>query len=202
MIRAYWLRIVLFAAVFGAAGYLTSMGSPKRYEATAQIMIDQQQISASMPMTPNDRSSIDILNFARPRSIETQVEQLTSFGVLEEAGNNAAAALGPRTGADAYAASACQTARRRSGPHSRCATPASRRRRRRRPACRAGAGCRRRAGANPPMSRLGLLAPGARMSLARFAGLMIALACVVLPAFPFGPLAASPPLPLGVLWAA
>ena len=97
MIRAYWLRIVLFAAAFGIAGYLTSMGSPKRYEATAQIMIDQQQVSATMPTSPNDRSTIDLLSFARPRSIETQVEQLTSFGVLEEAGNNAAAALGKPT---------------------------------------------------------------------------------------------------------
>lgn len=52
------------------------------------------------------------------------------------------------------------------------------------------------------MNRLGLLAPGARMSLARLAGLLIALVCVVAPALPLGPLAASPPLPLAVLWAA
>ncbi|MFZ4601146.1 MAG: hypothetical protein ACOYM8_01735 [Caulobacterales bacterium] len=52
------------------------------------------------------------------------------------------------------------------------------------------------------MSRLGLLAPGARMSLARLAGLVIALICVVAPALPWGPLAASPPLPLAVMWAA
>lgn len=40
------------------------------------------------------------------------------------------------------------------------------------------------------------------MSAARFIGLALALASVILPALPLGPLFAQPPLPLAVMWAA
>lgn len=40
------------------------------------------------------------------------------------------------------------------------------------------------------------------MSVARIIGFLIALASVILPALPLGPLFAQPPLPLAVMWAA
>lgn len=43
---------------------------------------------------------------------------------------------------------------------------------------------------------------GGNIALLRFAGLVLALASVILPALPLGPLLAQPPLPLAVLWAA
>ncbi|MGE0829535.1 MAG: hypothetical protein AB7O04_09305 [Hyphomonadaceae bacterium] len=48
----------------------------------------------------------------------------------------------------------------------------------------------------------GFFAPGAREGALRTIGLLLALLSVLLPALPFGPLAAQPPLPLAVLWAA
>lgn len=50
------------------------------------------------------------------------------------------------------------------------------------------------------MSLLSLRAPS--RGVLRFWGLIIAIASVILPALPLGPLFAQPPLPLAVLWAA
>jgi rod shape-determining protein MreD len=47
-----------------------------------------------------------------------------------------------------------------------------------------------------------MFAPGARKGAARAVGLALAIATVIAPALPLGPLVAQPPLPLGVLWAA
>ncbi|MBL8548905.1 MAG: hypothetical protein JNJ73_02890 [Hyphomonadaceae bacterium] len=49
---------------------------------------------------------------------------------------------------------------------------------------------------------IALFAPGARRGAARTAGLVLAIATVILPALPLGPIVAQPPMPLGVLWAA
>jgi uncharacterized protein involved in exopolysaccharide biosynthesis len=97
MLRTYWLRLLITSLVFAGIAYFQAMKGAKKYEATAQIMIDQQQMATSFASTPQERSTQDLLAFARPRSIETQVEQLTSFGVLEEAGADAAAKLGKPT---------------------------------------------------------------------------------------------------------
>jgi uncharacterized protein involved in exopolysaccharide biosynthesis len=97
MLRTYWLRLLITSLVFAGISYFQAMKGAKKYEATAQIMIDQQQMASSFASTPQERSTQDLLAFARPRSIETQVEQLTSFGVLEEAGADAAAKLGKPT---------------------------------------------------------------------------------------------------------
>ncbi|WP_395645663.1 hypothetical protein [Terricaulis sp.] len=50
------------------------------------------------------------------------------------------------------------------------------------------------------MSLLSLRAPS--RGVLRFWGLIIAIASVILPALPLGPLFAQPPMPLAVLWAA
>ncbi|MGE0045868.1 MAG: hypothetical protein AB7J28_05060 [Hyphomonadaceae bacterium] len=47
-----------------------------------------------------------------------------------------------------------------------------------------------------------VLAPGARRGVLRSIGFFIAVASVIVPALPFGPLVAQPPLPVAVLWAA
>lgn len=86
MIRSYFWKILLGIVIGAGLALTASFLSPKKYEGFVQILIDQKQMQSSMPMNPADTSSVDLLEFNRPRSLTTQVQQLTSFDVLREAG--------------------------------------------------------------------------------------------------------------------
>jgi len=85
LIKSYWLRLFLFALGGATIALVASMLAPKKYEAQIQIQIDQK------PMTPNivtsnaEQSVSDLIDFSRPRSLTTQVQTLTSGGVVQEA---------------------------------------------------------------------------------------------------------------------
>lgn len=93
MIKSYWLRLLLFIVAGAGIGLVVSVVSPKKYEAIMQIMIDQAPPVAPQVTSEAAGQVIDIKNFSRPRSVATQVEQLTAFGILGTAARNARAAL-------------------------------------------------------------------------------------------------------------
>ena len=61
-----------------------------KYEAIVDILIDQKPLTASIPLTNADASVSDMLDFNRPRSLTTQLQQLTSYGIVSEAARRVA----------------------------------------------------------------------------------------------------------------
>ncbi|MFY9233269.1 MAG: hypothetical protein WAO58_02295 [Fimbriimonadaceae bacterium] len=94
MIKSYWLRLLLFALAGAGIGLVVSLLSPKKYEAIMQIMIDQTYGPRPPGMSDAGNTVVDLKDFSRSRSISTQVEQLTSFGVIGDAAARAKEALG------------------------------------------------------------------------------------------------------------
>ncbi len=85
MIKSYWLRLFLFALGGATIALVASMLAPKKYEAIIQIQIDQKPLSGSMPVSNAEQSVSDLVDFSRPRSLSTQVEQLISYGTINDA---------------------------------------------------------------------------------------------------------------------
>lgn len=90
MIKSYWLRLFLFASGGALIALVASMLVKKKYEALVDIMIDQKPLAASIPMNNADQSVQDMLDFNRPRTLTTQVQQLTSYGIIQEAARKVA----------------------------------------------------------------------------------------------------------------
>lgn len=90
MIKSYWLRLVLFAGVGAILALGLSMLVPKKYEAVLDILIDQKPIVGSVPMNNAEQSVADLVDFGRSRTLTTQVQQLTSFGVIMDAARRVA----------------------------------------------------------------------------------------------------------------
>lgn len=90
MIKSYWLRLVLFAAVGAVIALGVSMMVPKKYEAIIDILIDQKPVAANIPMNNAEQSVSDLVDFGRSRTLTTQVQQLTSYGVVMEAARRVA----------------------------------------------------------------------------------------------------------------
>ena len=85
MTRAYGLRIAIFA-IFGLLlGVLMTFLMQPKYEAIMQVLVDQSATSQSRMMTNAEQSVADLLQSPRPRTVATQVEQMTGFGVLSRA---------------------------------------------------------------------------------------------------------------------
>lgn len=85
MIKSYWVRLLVFTVVGGAIALGVSLVLPKKYEGIVQILIDQKAILPNIPVSSVAASVSDLTDFARSRGITTQVQQLTSFGVLQTA---------------------------------------------------------------------------------------------------------------------
>jgi uncharacterized protein involved in exopolysaccharide biosynthesis/Mrp family chromosome partitioning ATPase len=85
MIKSYWLRIVICALLGLGIGYLTALVTPKQYDAIAEILVDQKQYMPSRAQNAAEESVVDLVEFGRSRSVETQVELLTSYGTLQRA---------------------------------------------------------------------------------------------------------------------
>lgn len=90
MIKSYWLRLFLFALGGAVVALAASMVVKKKYEALVEIMIDQKPMTQSFAQSNAEQSVSDMLDFVRPRSLTTQVQQLTSFGIIREAARRVA----------------------------------------------------------------------------------------------------------------
>lgn len=75
----------MFAAAGGAIALVVSMTVPKKYEALIDLLIDQKPMAANIPMNSAEQSVSDLVDFGRSRTLTTQVQQLTSYGVIIEA---------------------------------------------------------------------------------------------------------------------
>ncbi|MBX3118002.1 MAG: hypothetical protein KF784_02985 [Fimbriimonadaceae bacterium] len=85
MIRSYLWKVVLGVMIGAGLALGASFIAPKKYEGFVQILIDQKQLSPAMAMSAPDQSIVDLTEFSRPRSLTTQVQQLTGYDVLREA---------------------------------------------------------------------------------------------------------------------
>lgn len=86
MIKAHWVRLLAFAVGGGLLALVVSLLAPRQYEGFVQILIDQKPQVPTVTADPADGAVRDLTDFARSRSIVTQVEQLTGFDVLKRAG--------------------------------------------------------------------------------------------------------------------
>jgi len=94
VLKSHFWKIILTAVVFGVLALVGSLIAPKKYEGFIQILIDQKPLQASPPQNPSQSQTTDYVEFMRPRAIVTQVQQLTGFQVLGDAGKATADALG------------------------------------------------------------------------------------------------------------
>lgn len=85
MLRAYAFRILLFALVGLILGVAISVVATPKYEAAMQVLVDPHEQMAGVAMSNAEKSVNDILESSAPRSVQTQVEQLTGFGTLQKA---------------------------------------------------------------------------------------------------------------------
>lgn len=85
MLKAYWIRLMLFALGGASVALIASQLVEKKYEALLDLLIDQKAVSPNMPMNVADQSITDQLDFWRSRSLTTQVQALTSYGTVLEA---------------------------------------------------------------------------------------------------------------------
>ncbi len=90
MIKSYWLRLCLFALGGALIALVASLMAPRKYEAVVAIMIDQKPLTASMTANNAEQSVSDMIDFSRPRTLTTQVQQLTSYGVVSDAARRVA----------------------------------------------------------------------------------------------------------------
>jgi|GEM_PF-3672252 len=90
MLRAYGFRIAAFAIVGLLLGLLVSLLTKPKYEAVMQILVDQRPIQNAKALTEAEATVEDLIESGRPRSVQTQVEQLTGFGVLGAAAQTVA----------------------------------------------------------------------------------------------------------------
>jgi uncharacterized protein involved in exopolysaccharide biosynthesis/Mrp family chromosome partitioning ATPase len=91
VLKAYWLRLFLFAFTGGIIAAVISYVTPKKYEAVLDMMIDQKPITTSIPLNSAESSVSDLIDFSRPRSLQTTVQQLVSYGIVSQAANRVAA---------------------------------------------------------------------------------------------------------------
>lgn len=85
MIKSYWFRILFCGIAAALVGFIIGMVTPKQYDAELQVLV-----APYIPVMGGGQSEIeggiqDIINSSAPRSVNTQVEMLTSGGVLQKA---------------------------------------------------------------------------------------------------------------------
>lgn len=82
---------MLFAMGGALIALVASSLVEKKYEAILDLLIDQKTVMPNVPTTGADQSVADLLDFARARSLTTQVQTLTSYGTILEACRRVAA---------------------------------------------------------------------------------------------------------------
>src|SRR5437868_534029 len=90
MIKSYWLRILFCGIATAIIGFLIAAATPKQFDAVLQLMVAP---TSSNQGSGNDEASAsveDILNASAPRTVTTQVETLTSVGVIQTAAKRVA----------------------------------------------------------------------------------------------------------------
>ncbi|MEQ1933891.1 MAG: hypothetical protein ABL962_08435 [Fimbriimonadaceae bacterium] len=85
MLKAYWLRLLLFAGAGAALALIASQLVDPKYEAVVELLIDQKAVMPNIAVSSADQSVTDLLDFSRARSLTTTVQQLTSLGTIQEA---------------------------------------------------------------------------------------------------------------------
>src|SRR5579862_3414068 len=85
MIKSYWFRILFCGIAVAILGFLLAEVTPPQYDAEMQIKLAPYVPTISGAQDEVDATVRDILQSAAPRSVQTQVDMLTSFGVLEKA---------------------------------------------------------------------------------------------------------------------
>lgn len=90
MIKSYWLRLLLFASAGALIALVVSMIVPKKYMGGIDLLIDQKPFTGNIPMSNAESSVSDLVDFGRSRTLTTQVQQLTSLGVVTEAARRVA----------------------------------------------------------------------------------------------------------------
>lgn len=85
MIKSYWLRILLCGIAAAIVGFLIGVITPKQYDAYAEVLVAPYSPMGSPITSEADLSVKDILDASAPRTVNTQVEMLTSRGVLQTA---------------------------------------------------------------------------------------------------------------------
>lgn len=90
MIRSYLWKVILGIVLGAGLALAVSFVAPKKYEGFVQILIDQKQLQPSMSVSAVDRPIVDLTEFNRPRSLTTQVQQMTGYDVLRAAGEEVA----------------------------------------------------------------------------------------------------------------
>jgi len=97
MIKSYWLRILFCGIAAAILGFLIGVVTPKQYDAQLQVLVAPFQPTMGGQLDPAEDSVRDILQTSAPRSVATQVEMLTSFGVIKDAAEKVAAERGKTT---------------------------------------------------------------------------------------------------------
>jgi uncharacterized protein involved in exopolysaccharide biosynthesis len=90
MIRAYWLRIAVCGTVGLILGFLIALLTPKQYEGVVQVLMPPPESSLSRADSNEADTVIDYIQFTQPRNVNTQVETLTSLGVISTAAEKVA----------------------------------------------------------------------------------------------------------------
>lgn len=90
MIKSYWLRILICGIATAIVGFIIAAVTPQQYDAVLQVLV--APYSPIMPNNSTEAESTvqDLLNASAPRSVTTQVEMLTSYGVVSTAGRKVA----------------------------------------------------------------------------------------------------------------
>lgn len=99
MLRAYAFRIGLFAVIGLLLGLIISAVTPPKYEAAIQILVDPHPMQNAAALSPAEKQITDIYESTAPRTVQTQVEQLTGFQVLSLAAQRVAEKRGVNVGA-------------------------------------------------------------------------------------------------------
>lgn len=90
MIKSYWLRILLCGIATAIVGFIIAALTPPQYDAVLQVLVAPYSPTMSAGGTEADQTVQDLINASAPRSVTTQVEMLTSFGVISEAARKVA----------------------------------------------------------------------------------------------------------------
>src|ERR1051326_7193323 len=90
MIKTYWLRILLCGIAAAIVGFLIGLVTPKQYDAVVQVLVAPYSPIGTPVTSEADLSVKDILDASAPRTVATQVEMLTGYGIVGEAAEKVA----------------------------------------------------------------------------------------------------------------
>ncbi|HVT13251.1 MAG TPA: hypothetical protein VHE55_13380 [Fimbriimonadaceae bacterium] len=84
------MRILLCGIAAAIVGFLIGLVTPKQYDAVVQVLVAPYSPVGSPVTSEADASVKDILDASAPRTVSTQVEMLTGYGVIGQAAEKVA----------------------------------------------------------------------------------------------------------------